>query len=257
MTNNQSTLKFISWNVNGLRANMNKGFMNFFLDEAADIVALQEIKMKQEQATFSFDGYYEYWHSAEKLGYSGTCIITKIKPMAVFFDMPGQHPKEGRIITLEFEKYYFINIYVPNSQRDLLRLEYRMMFENDFKEYVNDLMTKKPVIICGDLNVAHQEIDIKNAKANIRNAGFTIEERTKMTELLSIGLIDTYRFLYPEKIEYTWWSYLFNARANNAGWRIDYFLMSKTIKEHLIDSFIKTEVYGSDHCPVGIIIKQF
>jgi len=257
MKSNLDTYKFISWNVNGFRAIMNKGFMDFFNQEQADIIALQEIKMKQEQADFTFDGYYDYWHSAEKLGYSGTCVLTKIKPLNVFYDMPnGIHPKEGRIITLEYASFYFINVYVPNSQRDLLRLEYRMMFEDDFRQYVNELNEIKPVIICGDLNVAHQEIDIKNAKANRRNAGFTIEERAKMTELLSQGFIDTYRFLYPEKIEYTWWSYLFKARANNIGWRIDYFLISKKLKDRLVDSFIKTNIYGSDHCPVGIIFKK-
>ncbi|HHU23779.1 MAG: exodeoxyribonuclease III [Bacilli bacterium] len=249
--------RFVSWNVNGLRSIMNKGFPDFLNRVNADIVALQEIKMFSTQANFSFPGYHAYWHSASKPGYSGTLVLTKTEPQSVSFDFPsGEHPKEGRIITLEYPDFYFVCVYVPNAQRELTRLDYRMQFEDDFRKYLIELDQKKPVIICGDLNVAHQPIDLKNPKANERNAGFTIEERTKFTELLNSGFIDSFRTLYPEKIEYTWWSYLLKARERNIGWRIDYFLLSERLFPRLVDSFILSDVMGSDHCPVGVILKR-
>jgi exodeoxyribonuclease-3 len=248
-------MKFVSWNVNGLRAAMNKGFKDFFDSMDADIFAIQETKMQEEQKSFDFPNYYEYWNCAEKKGYSGTLIYTKKKPLKVTYGTEsGKYNDEGRIITLEYEGFYFVNVYVPNSQRELARLDYRMEFEDNFRGYLSQLDKKKPVILCGDLNVAHHEIDLKNPKSNERNAGFTIEERTKFTKLLEAGFTDTFRYLYPEEIKYTWWSYMFNARKNNAGWRIDYFIISNRIKDKLIDSFIWSEVYGSDHCPVGIKI---
>lgn len=243
-------MKFISWNVNGLRAAMNKGFKEFFDDMDADIFAIQETKMQEEQKEFDFPGYYEYWNCAEKKGYSGTLIYTKNKPLNVFYGIDGKYNDEGRIITLEYDDYFFINVYVPNSQRELARLDYRMEFEDDFRKYITGLDSIKPVILCGDLNVAHQEIDLKNPKSNTRNAGFTIEERNKFSLLLESGFVDTFRSLYPSEIQYTWWSYRANARQNNVGWRIDYFLVSQRIFKNVRDSIILDEVTGSDHCPI-------
>ena len=248
-------MKFISWNVNGLRAAMKKGFENFFFEQNADIFAIQETKMQEEQKEFDFKNYYEYWNCADKKGYSGTLIYTKEKPLNVIYGIDGTlYNDEGRIITLEFDKYYFVTVYVPNSQRDLARLEYRMNFEDLFRDYLNRLDQEKPVILCGDLNVAHKEIDLANPKANERNAGFTIEERTKFQELLDTGFTDTFRFFYPDKVKYTWWSYMFKARENNIGWRIDYFLVSNRINKNLITAKIYDQIYGSDHCPVEIEI---
>lgn len=248
-------MKLISWNVNGLRACMKKGFKDFFDLMNADLFACQETKMQEDQKEFDFDGYYEYWNSAEKKGYSGTLIYTKEKPISVIKGIEGTlYNDEGRIITLEFEEFYFITIYSPNSQEELKRLDYRMEFENHLRTYLMKLDEKKPLIICGDLNVAHTEIDIKNPKANLRNAGFTNEERNKFQNLLDAGFVDSFRFLYPELIKYTWWSYRFNARENNAGWRIDYFLISERLKSALKDSMIFDEVTGSDHCPIALEI---
>lgn len=247
-------MKFISWNVNGLRACMTKGFKEFFDKSDADFFCIQETKMQQEQATFNMPGYFEYWSSAIKKGYSGTLIYTKIKPLNVFYGIEGKYSDEGRIITLEYDKFYLVNVYVPNSQDGLKRLDYRMIFEDDFRNYLLSLKEKKGVIVCGDLNVAHQEIDLKNPKTNTMNPGFTIEERTKMSLLLNSGFKDSFRALYPNKISYSWWSYRFNARLNNVGWRIDYFIVSDNILEKVEDSLIYQEIYGSDHCPVGLII---
>ncbi len=247
-------MKLVSWNVNGLRACMNKGFMDFFTQADADIFAIQETKMQEEQKEFDLPGYYEYWNSADKKGYSGTLIFTKNKPINVYYGIDSKYNDEGRIITLEFADYYFVTAYVPNSQHELVRLDYRMIFEDDFRKYLVNLDKDKPVIICGDLNVAHQEIDIKNPKSNERSAGFTIEERTKFQELLDSGFIDTFRFLYPDTVKYTWWSYMFKAREKNVGWRLDYFLISNRLKECLKDSLIFTDILGSDHCPIGLEI---
>lgn len=245
-------MKIISWNVNGLRACMDKGFKEFLECSGADIICVQETKMQEEQKTFEFDGFEEYWNSADKKGYSGTAIFTKIAPISVTNDMGiDEHDHEGRIITAEFEDFYLVNVYSPNSQNELKRLDYRQKWQDDFKSHISGL--KKPVILCGDLNVAHKEIDLKNPKPNVKNAGFTPQERNKMDELLSTGLIDTFRHFYPdEKDIYSWWSYRFKAREKNAGWRIDYFLVSDTIIERVRDSFILTDIMGSDHCPVGI-----
>lgn len=248
-------MKIVTWNVNGLRAAMNKGFDDFFWNIDADIFAIQETKMQEDQKAFDFPGYYEYWSSAIKKGYSGTLIYTKEKPLSVSYGINGKYSDEGRIITLEYPNFYFVNVYVPNSQRELLRLDFRMQFEDDFREYLVNLKNKKPVILCGDLNVAHQEIDLKNPSTNTRNPGFTIEERTKMTELLNAGFVDTFRYLYPDKIQYTWWSYMNQARAKNIGWRIDYFLVSEDIKENINDVIIRDDVLGSDHCPVILDIN--
>ena len=250
-------MKLISWNVNGLRACMNKGFQDFLAKSEADIFCVQETKMQRGQAEFDFPGYEEYWNSATKKGYAGTAIFTKIKPLSVSYDMGiEEHDQEGRIITAEFADFYLVNVYTPNSQRELARLNYRMQWEDAFRSYVKMLDGKKPVIICGDLNVAHKEIDLKNYKTNHRNAGFTDEERAKMTELLDGGFIDSFRYLYPDKEGiYTWWSYMFKAREKNAGWRIDYFVVSNRLAEKIADSLIYTDVMGSDHCPVGLILK--
>ena len=250
-------MKLISWNVNGLRACMNKGFQDFLAQSEADIFCVQETKMQRGQAEFDFSGYEEYWNSAIKKGYAGTAIFTKIKPLSVSYDMGiEEHDQEGRIITAEFADFYLVNVYTPNSQRELARLDYRMQWEDAFRSYVKMLDKKKPVIICGDLNVAHKEIDLKNHKTNHRNAGFTDEERAKMTELLDEGFLDSFRYLYPDKEGiYTWWSYMFKAREKNAGWRIDYFVVSKRLAEKIADSLIYTDVMGSDHCPVGLILK--
>ena len=250
-------MKLISWNVNGIRACLNKGFLDFFNEEKADIFCIQETKMQEGQAELKLEGYYQYWNSAEKKGYSGTAIFTKIKPLNVSYGIGiEEHDKEGRVITLEFDKFYMVNVYTPNSKRKLERLEYRMVWEDEFRKYLLKLNETKPVIMCGDLNVAHKEIDLKNPKTNRHNAGFTDEERNKMTELLNSGFTDSFRYLYPEKENiYSWWSYMFHAREKNAGWRIDYFIVSKLIETKIREAKIYTEILGSDHCPVGLEIK--
>ena len=253
-------MKLVSWNVNGLRACLKKGFMDSFSEIGADIFCVQETKMQQGQADIDFadpDGFLEYWNSADKKGYSGTAVFTKIQPLAVANGMDiDEHDHEGRIITLEFEKFYLVNVYTPNTQRELMRLDYRMRWEDDFRDFVCSLDRTKPVIICGDLNCAHTEIDIKNAKSNERNAGFTIEERTKMTRLHEAGFTDFFRFLYPDKTDaYTWWSYMPGVREKNVGWRIDYFLGSNRLVDKVKEAFILPEIYGSDHCPVGLTIE--
>ncbi|MGN0371132.1 MAG: exodeoxyribonuclease III [Butyrivibrio sp.] len=246
--------KFISWNVNGLRACMGKGFEDFFKESDADVFCLQETKLSQGQLDFAPEGYYSYWNYAEKKGYSGTAVFSKEKPLNVSYGIGIDiHDHEGRVITLEFDKFYLVTAYVPNSQRELARLDYRMEWEEDFKKYLKSLKEKKTVIMCGDLNVAHEEIDLKNPKTNRKNAGFTDEERNKMTLLLQEGFIDSYRYLYPDKEEYSWWSYMFQARAKNAGWRIDYFIVSEDAKELIKDAVIHTDVMGSDHCPVELL----
>ena len=250
-------MKIISWNVNGLRAVITKGFWNFFKSQNADIFCIQETKMQKDQADFKFDGYYEYWNQAEKKGYSGTLILTKEKPISVKNGIGiEEHDKEGRVITLEFNNFYMVNCYTPNSKRELERLEYRQIWEDDFRNYLNKLNKVKPVILCGDLNVAHKEIDLKNPKTNRHNAGFTDEERNKMSLLLEKNFIDTFRFLYPEKENaYTWWSYMMKAREKNIGWRIDYFIVSTKLQDKIIDSIIHSEVMGSDHCPIELKIN--
>jgi len=250
-------MKFISWNVNGLRACLGKGFQEFFKEMDADVFCLQETKLQPEQVEVSFDGYIQYFNSAIKKGYSGTAVFTKVEPITVSFDLGmDKHNEEGRVITLEFEDYYFVTVYTPNAQRELARIDYRMEWEDDFRTYVLGLDQKKPVIICGDLNVAHQEIDLKNPKANVKNAGFSKEEREKMTKLLGSGFVDSFRYKYPDlEGAYTWWSYMFHARDNNAGWRIDYFLVSDRLKDHIEDSIIHKDTMGSDHCPVELLLK--
>ncbi|MFA7528823.1 MAG: exodeoxyribonuclease III [Bacilli bacterium] len=248
-------MKFVSWNVNGLRACMNKGFADFFNDINADIFAIQETKMQEEQKSFAFDGYKEIWNSAEKKGYSGTLIYSKLEPLEIVYGIDNQYYlDEGRIITLEFDDFYFVNVYVPNSQRGLTRLSYRMEFDENFRNYLKRLDEKKPVIACGDFNVAHNPIDIRNPASNERNAGYTIEERTQFQKLMESGFIDSFRYLYPDKVQYTWWSYMFNARANNVGWRIDYFILSERLASKMKNSIIRDEIYGSDHCPVVLEI---
>ena len=249
-------MKFISWNVNGLRACVGKEFEQQFKDLDADFFCLQETKMQAGQLDLSFPGYESYWNYADKKGYSGTGIYTKHKPLNVTYGIDiDEHDHEGRVITLEMEDFYLVTVYTPNSQDGLRRLEYRMKWEDDFQAYLHKLDEKKPVIVCGDMNVAHQEIDLKNPKTNRKNAGFTDEEREKMTQLLSNGFIDTFRTLYPEQVTYSWWSYRFRAREKNTGWRIDYFLISERLKDRLEDAKIHTEIMGSDHCPVEIILK--
>ena len=250
-------MKLISWNVNGLRAVLKKGFEDFFYDIDADIFCKKKKKMQEGQIeNFELKGYKQYWNSAIKKGYSGTAIFTKIEPISVSYGIGiEEHDQEGRVITLEFEKFYLVNIYVPNSKRELERLDYRMIWEDEIRKYLCNLNKKKPVIMCGDLNVAHEEIDLKNPKTNRRNAGFTDEERNKMTELLNANFTDSYRYIYPEKIAYSWWSYMGNARAKDIGWRIDYFIVSSDIKENIKDAYIFKDIYGSDHCPVGLDIK--
>ena len=249
-------MKFISWNVNGLRACVGKEFEQQFKDLDADFFCLQETKMQAGQLDLSFPGYESYWNYADKKGYSGTAIYTKHKPLNVTYGIDiDEHDHEGRVITLEMEDFYLVTVYTPNSQDALRRLEYRMKWEDDFQAYLHKLDEKKPVIVCGDMNVAHQEIDLKNPKTNHKNAGFTDEEREKMTQLLSNGFIDTFRTLYPEQVTYSWWSYRFRAREKNTGWRIDYFLISERLKDRLEDAKIHTEIMGSDHCPVEIILK--
>lgn len=250
-------MKFISWNVNGLRACNDKGFSDIFKNLDADFFCLQETKMQAGQLDLAFDGYESYWNYAEKKGYSGTAIFTKHKPISVAYGInKEEHDKEGRVITLEMEKFYLVTVYTPNSQDGLKRLEYRMEWEEEFRKYLLELDKKKPVIVCGDLNVAHEEIDLKNPKTNRKNAGFTDEEREKFTILLDSGFTDTFRYFYPDKTEiYSWWSYRFQARAKNAGWRIDYFLASSRINDLLESATIHTEIFGSDHCPVEVQIN--
>jgi exodeoxyribonuclease-3 len=249
-------MKLISWNVNGLRAVMNKGFMDFFKEIDADIFCIQETKMQEGQLDVKLEGYNIFFNSAEKKGYSGTAIFSKEKPLNVSYGIGiPEHDKEGRVITLEFKDFYMVNCYTPNAQRELTRLDYRMTWEDDFRNYLLELKKSKPVVLCGDLNVAHEEIDLKNYKTNRGNAGFTDEEREKMTKLLDSGFIDTYRYKYPEGTDYSWWSYMFHAREKNAGWRIDYFIISDDIKDKIEDAKIHTEVMGSDHCPVELDIN--
>lgn len=250
-------LKLVSWNVNGLRACMKKGFMDYFNEVNPDMICLQEIKLQEGQIELELEGYYQYWNYAEKKGYSGTAIFTKIEPVSVKYGMDiEEHDNEGRMITLEFDDFYLINVYTPNSQRGLARLDYRMEWEDDFRKYIKDLDEKKPVILCGDLNVAHNEIDLKNPSSNRKNAGFTDEERGKMTELLGSGFIDSFRHFYPDREDaYTWWSYITKARDRNAGWRIDYFIVSEKMKENMESVDIHKDIMGSDHCPVELTIK--
>ena len=249
-------MKLISWNVNGLRACLTKGFEDFFHSVDADIFCIQETKMQPHQAELNLTGYEKFWNSAIKKGYSGTAVFTRIKPLSVSYGLQiDEHDQEGRVITLEFEDFFLVTVYTPNSKRELLRLDYRMKWEDDFRAYLKELDAKKPVIVCGDINVAHEEIDIKNPKTNRRSAGFTDEERGKMTELLQSGFTDTFRYLYPDqKDAYTWWSYMMNARERNIGLRIDYFLISNRLQQSLKAATIHPEILGSDHCPVGLEI---
>lgn len=249
-------MKLISWNVNGLRACVQKGFLDFFKEADADIFCIQETKLQEGQITLELDGYEQYWNYAEKKGYSGTAVFTKKKPISVAYGIDiEEHDHEGRVITLEYEDFYFVTVYTPNSQNELARLDYRMKWEDDFLAYIKKLEEKKPVIYAGDLNVAHQEIDLKNPKTNHKNAGFTDEEREKFSKVLESGMIDTYRYFYPEQTGiYSWWSYRFKAREKNAGWRIDYFVASKALENRLKDAKIHTEVLGSDHCPIELLI---
>ncbi|MGP1492344.1 MAG: exodeoxyribonuclease III [Prevotella fusca] len=249
-------MKLVSWNVNGLRACVGKDFEQQFKDLDADFFCLQETKMQAGQLDLSFPGYESYWNYADKKGYSGTAIFTKHKPLSVTYGIGiDEHDHEGRVITLEMDDFYLVTVYTPNSQDGLRRLDYRMKWEDDFQAYLHKLDEKKPVVVCGDMNVAHQEIDLKNPKTNRKNAGFTDEEREKMTQLLGNGFIDTFRTLYPEQVTYSWWSYRFRAREKNTGWRIDYFLISERLKDRLEDAKIHTEIMGSDHCPVEVDLK--
>ena len=246
-------MKFISWNVNGLRACDGKGFRDIFKQLDADFFCLQETKLQEGQIDMQFEGYKSYWNYAEKKGYSGTAIFTKHDPLNVTYGIGvEEHSHEGRVITLEMDKFYLVGMYVPNSQDGLRRLEYRMRWEDDIRKYLIGLDKKKPVIMCGDLNVAHEEIDLKNPKTNHQNAGFSDEERAKFTELLGSGFTDTFRYKYPEQVTYSWWSYRFKAREKNTGWRIDYFVMSDRLRDNLVDAGIHTEIMGSDHCPVEL-----
>lgn len=249
-------MKLISWNVNGIRACVQKGFLDFFKEIDADIFCIQESKMQEGQLDMALDGYYQYWNYAEKKGYSGTAIFTKKEPLSVSYGIGKEvHDTEGRVITLEFENFFMVTVYTPNSQRELTRLAYRMDWEEDFRDYLSELDKKKPVVVCGDMNVAHKEIDLKNPKTNHKNAGFTDEEREKFTKLLDAGFIDTFRYFYPDKTDiYSWWSYMFSARQKNAGWRIDYFLASKSLESKLTGAEIHTEIMGSDHCPVELTV---
>ncbi len=249
-------MKMISWNVNGFRACLKKGFADFFADADADAFCIQEIKMLPEEADFSPCGYYSYFFSAQKRGYSGTAVFVKNEPEAVFYGIGERHNDEGRVITLEYPSYYLVNCYTPNAQPELARIGYRMEFENDMREYLSALAEKKHVILCGDLNVAHNEIDLKHPKANIGHPGFSDQEREKMSELLASGFVDSFRLLYPDKKDaYSWWSYRANARANNVGWRIDYFIVSNNAKEKIKEAEIYADITGSDHCPVGLNIE--
>ncbi len=250
-------MKLISWNVNGIRACVDKGFLDFFKAVDADVFCLQETKLQEGQIELPLEGYYQYWNYAEKKGYSGTALFTKKEPLKVTYGVGiPEHDHEGRVITAEFEEFYVVTVYTPNSQDELKRLDYRMSWEDDFLAYLKNLEESKPVIFCGDLNVAHKEIDLKNPKTNRKNAGFTDEERGKMTTLLESGFIDTFRYFYPEQEGiYSWWSYRFQARAKNAGWRIDYFIVSEALKDRLGDAKIHTDILGSDHCPVELTLK--
>lgn len=250
-------MKFISWNVNGLRAIVGKGFLEYFNQENADFFCLQETKLQEGQIDLDLQGYYQYWNYAEKKGYSGTAIFTKHQPINVTYGIGMEkHDTEGRVITLEYKDFYLINVYTPNSQPELARLEYRMEWEDNFRNYLKELDKLKPIILCGDLNVAHKEIDLKNPKSNRKNAGFTDEEREKMTTLLDSGFVDTFRFIFPDLKEiYSWWSYRFKAREKNAGWRIDYFIISERLKDNITEAKIMTDITGSDHCPVLLELK--
>ncbi len=249
-------MKFISWNVNGLRAVVGKDFENIFKTLDADFFCLQETKMQAGQLDLQFDGYDSFWNYADKKGYSGTAIYTRHKPLNVSYGIGiDQHDHEGRVITLEMPTFFLATVYTPNSQDELRRLDYRMQWEDDFQAYLHSLDQKKPVIVCGDMNVAHQEIDLKNPKTNRRNAGFTDEERQKMTQLLGAGFTDTFRWKYPEEVTYSWWSYRFKARERNTGWRIDYFLVSDRLQAEVLDAKIHTDILGSDHCPVELLLK--
>lgn len=250
--------KLISWNVNGLRACVEKGFSDFFKDVDADIFCLQETKLQEGQITLDLPGYHQYWNYAEKKGYSGTAIFTREEPLSVFYGLGiEKHDHEGRVITLEFQNFYLVTVYTPNSQEELKRLSYRMEWEDDFLAYLQKLEEKKPVIVCGDMNVAHREIDLKNPKTNRKNAGFTDEERNKLSLLLEAGFTDTFRYFYPDlEGAYSWWSYRFKAREKNAGWRIDYFLTSEKLNNSLKDAVIYKDIFGSDHCPVGLLIED-
>lgn len=250
-------MKLISWNVNGLRACVNKGFLDFFKEIDADIFCIQESKLQEGQITLDLEGYHQYWNYAEKKGYSGTAVFTREEPISVSYGIGmEEHDREGRVISLEYPEFYLVTVYTPNSQNELARLPYRMQWEEDFLAYLKKLEEKKPVIFCGDLNVAHKEIDLKNPKTNRKNAGFTDEEREKFSQLLAAGFIDTFRYFYPEQEGiYSWWSYRFKAREKNAGWRIDYFCVSECLKEKLLDAKIHTEIMGSDHCPVELDIR--
>lgn len=252
-------MKFVSWNVNGLRACLKKNFMESFKNLDADIFALQETRMLREQAIIELNGYLQFWNSAEKKGYSGTAIFTRVEPISATYGLNiDEHDHEGRVITLEFEKFYFVNTYTPNSRRELERLKYRLRWENDFRFYVKNLAAVKPVIICGDLNVAHTEIDLKNPALNHQSAGFTDAERGKFSELLSAGFIDTFRFLYPDRKNiYSWWSNFRRARENNSGWRIDYFLVSENLANKISAASIEDKIFGSDHCPVTLTLENF
>ena len=249
-------MKFISWNVNGLRACVQKGFLDFFNEIDADIFSIQESKLQEGQIALDLPGYHQYWNYAQKKGYSGTAVFSKQEALSVSYGIGiPEHDTEGRVITLEYENFYLVNCYTPNSQNELARLPYRMQWETDFRSYLKTLDEKKPVIYCGDLNVAHEEIDIKNPKTNRKNAGFTDEEREKMTELLAAGFTDTFRYFYPDQADiYSWWSYRFKAREKNAGWRIDYFITSKRLEDKLTDAKIHTEIFGSDHCPIELTV---
>lgn len=250
-------MKLVSWNVNGIRACVKKGFMDYFEEVDADMFCLQETKLQEGQIELDLKGYYQYWNYAEKKGYSGTAIFTKEKPLSVNYGIDiEEHDKEGRVITLEYEDFYLVNVYTPNSQRELARLDYRMKWEDDFRDYLLELDENKPVILCGDLNVAHKEIDLKNPSSNRKSAGFTDEERDKMSKFLESGFIDSFRHFYPDKEgAYTWWSYITRARERNAGWRIDYFVVSEKLEDRMIDAKIHSEIMGSDHCPVVLEIE--
>lgn len=248
-------MKFISWNVNGFRACLDKGFAEFFKEADADFFSIQESKMQPSQADFAPEGYHQYWYSADKKGYSGTAVFAKKEPLGVQYGLGmDEHDHEGRAITLEYEDFYLLNVYTPNAQRELARLDYRMQWEDALRDYIKVLDAKKPVIYCGDLNCAHNEIDLKNPKTNRRSAGFSDEERAKFTQLLDSGFTDTFRYLYPDRVQYSWWSYMRQAREKDIGWRIDYFVVSDRVKDKVKDSFILGKVMGSDHCPVGIEI---
>ncbi len=248
-------MKLISWNVNGFRSVLTKGFSEAFSNLCADIFCLQETKMQLGQADFEPEGYFSYYFCAEKKGYSGTAVFTKKEPVRVLYGVDGKHLDEGRVITLEYDSFYFVCAYVPNAQKELKRLDYRMEFEDDMRAYLISLDRNKPVIYCGDLNVAHNEIDLKNPKSNIGSAGFSYEERDKMTSLLSCGFTDTFRYLYPDTVKYSWWSYMFHAREKNAGWRIDYFIVSDRLRDKIQDAKIHNDILGSDHCPVELILN--